>query len=1124
MKLLYIFRSIACGAALALALHSAATADDTEILVGASLPSGTPNIIFLLDTSGSMGTKVVVGTGYDATTSYTGTCDKERFYWASDGSENLPDCAGSLYIEPSAMRCQAAIEAFATAGRFRDRYAQWNPTEEPPRWRPLIAAGTGLDPAGELRLTECRTDAGVHGDNDGAGLYAANGIDGPWTELENQALDWRSTGSTYTFYSGNFLNWIQQEGEENTLSTRMDELKKVMQNVLSTLTGVNTSVMRFSTNSEGGMVLHAMAPTEANVDSLLQSINSLQPEGTTPLAETLLEARQYYAGDSVVYGIESTVPSGPQPSVPESRNADTYISPIELQCQRNYVVLLTDGFPQSDTDGNQAIESLPGFTQSQGTCSESCLDELSRYLAEVDQVPGIPGEQLVQTYTIGFHTDQPLLLASATAQVPRRDDNGDVVYDDNGDVVTDPGYFIANDETSLSSAFDDILMAIQSAGESFTAPTLSVDTQNRLTNRDDIYLAMFQPPNLTRPHWDGNLKKYRIGAANEAGPGSTPTIIDVNGNAIVNQDGEFNSGTRSYWSLAADEGNVDQGGFLDTMTANRKVVSNIVSGALNAPANRVVETNDSLTAALLQTTEARRAAVIRWARGVDDENNPQPVVGDPLHSAPTLIAYAGDQFALFFGTNDGFLHALNPEPEAAGVSDIEHFAFIPRELLPRLDLLARNDPAPFGTQRSYGMDGPITAWIDEDNNNQVVESGEKAYLYVGMRRGGRNYYALDVTDVDNPKLVWTAKGGTGQFAELGQTWSAPVVGRVRVANQVRDVVFFAGGNDTNQDAKNQPAQSDSMGRAIYMVDALSGERLWWASSTDNADLVLPQMTYSIPSDLRVIDTDQDGLDDRIYVGDTDARLWRIDIDDDGNFTGGLFADLDGVGESGNRKFYYRPSVTRIIDDEAGAFLTISIGSGHRAHPLEADVDDAFFMLRDPNPFAAPVDADGAIDYLPPIEVNDLLDVTNLADPTTDQLVNRDGWMIRFDNREKNLSAPLAVLNRVFFTTYTPGIPNINSCGPATVPGMGRLYAVDILSGRPVTYFDQPTPDDRYQELAQGGIPPSPTLVFTEPPCEACEPSEQEVSEITMLVGTEAFDPGIINRPVQTYWLQEDIDR
>ena len=77
----------------------------------------------------------------------------------------------------------------------------------------------------------------------------------------------------------------------------------------------------------------------------------------------------------------------------------------------------------------------------------------------------------------------------------------------------------------------------------------------------------------------------------------------------------------------------------------------------------------------------------------------------------------------------------------------------------------------------YGLDGPLTAWANDINNNGVLqdssgntEAGEHAYLYVGMRRGGNNYYALDVTNRSTPELKWMIQCGQGNFARLAQTF------------------------------------------------------------------------------------------------------------------------------------------------------------------------------------------------------------------------------------------------------------------------------------------------------------------------------------------------------------------
>ncbi|MBT8135970.1 MAG: PQQ-binding-like beta-propeller repeat protein [Gammaproteobacteria bacterium] len=1117
------------GVMLGCGIHAAAGADDTEILTGTMLNPGNPNVLFIMDSSGSMASDVVVSKDYDASVTYTGDCPANRFYWRREtsGTVTLPDCASVNYVNDATFHCQTARRVISGSGTYRGQFAQWDATLEPASWQPVADGASTGQPNSADRLTECEADRGLHGNIDGD-FYAADGADGPWATNDGVEIDWTSR-DLYSFFSSNYLNWIQQSGAESTVSTRMQVLQRVVRNVMSRISGVRVGLMRFSTDGQGGMVLQEMVPIEQGRDQVIAAVESMSPGGGTPLAETLYEAALYYTGRPVDFGNNSFDSDGARPSIASSQDSNgNYISPIELQCQRNYVVLLTDGLPVSDTDANTRIEGLPGFATSQGSCSGNCLDELSKYLFDVDQRTdnALPDDQTVTTFTIGFRTDQELLSEAATGELPVLDADGNPVLDSDGNPVMRSGYFIADDEDDLARAFNEIIEAIQTDAESFTAPSLSVDVQNRLTNREDVYFAMFQPSTRGEPHWDGNLKKFRIGRPNGSGGSGTPTIVDANGRAAVDENGLFAQGAQSYWSLLPDE-TVAEGGFAGTLSTSRNIYSNITSGLLTAGSNAVHEDNGSLTAAMLGVADDQREALLQWARGLDSDGNARQVIGDPLHSQPTLVAYAGDNFALFFGTNDGFLHAIDPESRLRGETDIEHFAFIPSDLLPQLQDLRSNLPQQqFTARKAYGMDGDIRVWIDEQDNDRVVESGERAYLFAGMRRGGRDYYALDITDVTNPRLAWTIEGGSGDFAELGQTWSAPIVSRIRWDGSPKQVLFFAGGYDTNQDAKNRPTSDDDMGRAIYMVDALTGERLWWASIREEADLTLEDMTHSIPSDLRVIDTNQDGFDDRIYVGDTRARVWRFDIDNsDSTITGTVFAELGGGGEAGNRRIYSAPSVTRIIDENFGSFLTVSVGTGHRAHPLEADVRDGFFMMRDLNVFAAPVDpSTQQVRYPDPIRPNDLLDVTDNVTPGVDDLDTRKGWLIEFDSAEKSLSAPLTVLDRIFFTTYVPGSFQ-PTCKPTSVLGSGRLYTVDILSGSPLNYnTDTPAPGDRYDELGSPGIPPTPALVFTPPPCDDCDAGDQPVSEITLLVGTEAIDPIIDNRPRRTYWVQEEVDR
>lgn len=1124
--------STLAGLAVAL-LGGAAAADDTEIFTQV-LPPVDPNILFVIDTSGSMESEVVVGQDYDPTVMYSGECKKDHIYYTHSTTNviELPRCDGDMepdtHVNLDAFRCRAALDAIAQVGFFLDSYAQWDPNNSD--WRLLVRAETGTPPGGE-RLVECAADYGIHGDGvDEQKVYPADGDSGPWNAAPTLSIDWPAFDN-YTFYSANYLNWISSSPQE-VVQSRLDLVKDVVGDLIIGMNGARVGIARFSSDGQGGMVLHEIADVATARDSLLSVLAAQTPAGATPLAETMFEMHQYLRGAEVVYGKSSQ----PVPSTPASMSDDNYISPIAEQCQRSFIVLLSDGLPVEDTDARARIEGLPGFAEATGspTCSESCLDELARYLAETD-LGAVDGEQNALTYTIGVGTDLQLLEATATALKP----DGT------------PAYYAVADFTGLMDAFTEILTDIEAEATTFAAPAVPVNSFNRATNLDEVYFTLFVPSGA--PHWAGNVKKYRLGNVEDG----SLQILDADGNLAVDATtGTFLEGARSLWSAEPDPDPLE-GGIRGRMSTERTIYTDSAGLGNDVPlaasVNRFHEDNEAITAAMLGVPEERRTEAIRFLRGIGPDGTAQPILGDSLHSVPLVVSYGGTEadpdLALFFMTNDGYFHAIDPNP-AGENEDLEQFAFIPNELLGQLGGLLDNVPQN-PVRKAYGLDGPLTYWIKNDDGDGIVEAGngERLFVYFGMRRGGRNYYALDLTHRSDPRLAWTIRGGTGDFEELGQTWSAATVAEVGIDGSPRTVLVFGGGYDTRQD-EGGPHLDDGVGRALYVVDAETGERLWWAANLEDhgtADLPLAEMTNSIPSDVRVIDTNADGFADRFYVGDMGGRVWRFDIDNASNanhqlaITGAVFASVGGADEAGNRRFYYPPSVAQIIDPRVGSFLTVSIGSGHRAHPLGTGVADRFYMFRDLNVFTPPRNQSGQVAYPAPLTEGSLLDVTENLTPTIDALNEHPGWMIRLTGGgEKVLASALTADSKVFFTTYLPTVVQEPTCNLAGVIGSGRLYSVQLLTGAPVIYSDVMTPDDRYEELARGGIPPAPVPIFTLPPCqgEDCggggdggpEPPvpptdpgggscTNPFSQVTLLVATEAHDPRICNAPQRTYWRQ-----
>ncbi len=1118
---------------------TASIADDTEVYLGSPSLVNTvrPNVLFIIDTSGSMDWNVTIeGSPWDPDATYDGDCNADYIYWSSNGNE--PDCSTNRYFVSTANQCSASFDALGAGGSGRyvgDRLAQYQQRTSPgggsaDQWRSLSNSVHDAP-------IECRTDNGTHGDGSSDTLVypaqEANG--GPWVADSADAIDWSGTGDTYTLFTGNYLNWFHGAGAD-TVQKKLDVVKDTFAGVLNSTTGINIGLMRFSDNGSGGYFLEPMQELNAdNRASFIETVNGLTADGNTPLSETLYEASLYFRAQAVDYG-DSSSPGTNVAGVLDADDDTKYATPMEYQCQKNFIVLLTDGEPVGDTEADDSIEAMPGFTAATGssTCAGNCLDEVAQYMYKKDLNDDLHGVQNVSTFTIGFQTDQTLLNATAEKSKGR--------------------YYTADSVTDLASAFNSIVMEILSVSDTFIAPAVAVNAFNRLTHRDELFFAVFHPEGSAR--WPGNVKHYKLA-------GDPPIVVDANDAPAVDANtGFFSLNSRSFWTLAGDApdgDDVEKGGAAGVLSTSRNLYTYTGAAApsnvaLTADAHAFHEDNDALTVELLgvpSATADERTQLIQWGRGIDvldddldgSTTDARRAMGDPLHAKPVLMTYGGTDddpdITLFLSTNEGILHAIDTS------DGTEQFGFVPKELLGLFDTRFTDSTA---DPHQYGLDGSLSLWHNDANGNGVVldadgnvETDEHVYLYVGMRRGGRDYYALDVTDRDTPVLKWRLVGGEGDFTELGQSWSRPSIAKIRLWDGSslvdRKVLIFGGGYDSDQDDADSP-QADDVGRAIYIVDANTGQRLWWASSDENADLVLAGMTNSIPSDVRVIDINTDGYADQLFVGDMGGRIWRIDIDNVTNTgaanlaTGGVFADIGGDDQANNRRFYYPPDVA-YVRDGAEQFLTVSIGSGYRAHPTDQNIEDRFYMIRDENVFYPPPDtddpADGAPNYPAYTEAN-LYDATanDLGEATGDELAtaqalfnSRQGWYIRLVGSEnttigeKVLASSLTAENQLIFTTFTP-VANDQASACAPSQGTAKTYVVNLLDAKPTVNFDPDgdpsalTDGDRFMTLARGGVPPEPTVIF---PPDGGDP--------VLLIGPEKLDDVDLNVKLErAYWLQE----
>jgi type IV pilus assembly protein PilY1 len=1158
--------AVTCGAVLALGAGTAALADDTEIFFNQNNGNVGANIMFILDTSGSMNDLVTTQQDYNPATTYApNTCaafDPNYYYFSATGT---PACGTANRILKTQFTCANMLTSLGSGGFATDAFAQWGSSVSSKTTgsgtvaKPKVVTTTQtygwqgtLSGANTTGFVECKGDAGVHGDGvDATKLYASTDtfsvvtktttppgsvvITGAVTPAQQKGV-WDATknyfaanaGGTYTIYSANYMNWLF-DSTQTTTKSKMWIMRSAATSLLNSLSGVNVGLMRYNWQGQGGMVMAPVADIGAgtNRQDRINMVNSWAPTGITPLSETYFEAYRYFAGGAVDFGNTSwsttctnwTATLGQcsaatafaQPSVAASRAggtlaSNTYDSPADQSCRKNFIVYLTDGLPNENDLADPDIKALPQFSTLGGSCDASafpgangglCMAALAQYMHNADLRNDVAKVQNVTSYFIGFGAD----FSSGGAPTAAFNFLNNAATRGGGKAYT------ADSLTGLTSAFNDILAQVIKLNTTFSAPAVAVNAFNRTQTLNDLYVSVFTP--RAAFHWPGNVKKYKV---------VNGQVVDANGAAAVDPNtGFFADTARSYWSSVVDGPDVTLGGAASKLpdAASRTVYT--YTGT-SFPSGLTPLTASSVTPADLNlgASDPPLAELVDWAKGLDTQDAVAPAgttdsrheMGDPIHTQPIAMIYGKkvdgtDDTVIYTPTNDGYFHALdastNPDGTDTATSGKELWTFIPKEMLPHLKDLYNDDPT---TVKHYGLDGSIAVLKYDINGDGTINGNDRVILFFGTGRNADSsgYYALDVTDKNNPQLLWHLDAST--LTGLGQAWSTPVITRVNVnggagQNSQRLVLVIGGGYDVIEDNRVYNA-ADGVGNHIYMVDLLTGSLLWQAGPSA-ADFNSPRMTHAIPSPVSVLDLDGDGYADRMYVGDMAGQVWRFDITQGqprGSLvTGGVLASLgtkeDAVHAPADvRRFYNAADAAAEQVPGVTPFINIAIGSGYRGHPLDNTVHDRFYSIRDYNGFTPLSQAAfngltlvrDALSGAPP--ASKLMDITATVNPVMPS--GALGWQLDLNTHpdwtagEKSLVSSRTFNDQVIFTTYTPNSqPPADPCAGVGT-GTNRVYVVSVLNGAPTLDRNKDgsmTTADRSQDLKQGGIAPETAFLF-----------------------------------------------
>jgi type IV pilus assembly protein PilY1 len=844
-------------------------------------------------------------------------------------------------------------------------------------------------------------------------------------------------------------------------------------------------------------------------------------------------------------------------------------SPSDWACSKVFMVNTLDAVSNSAADSDFAISAAApeGLAISSPTDDKVIAKLNDLDLASAALGIDIEGDQTVTSYWVADNVNTTT-NGYATA-------GGTGVAYDHGEPE--------DALNSLRSIFREII----SVSTTFVAASVPVNVFNRAEVVDNVFLAIFEAQR--EPRWPGNVKKLKIAqvtTTNALGEEETFSVIrDAdNETAFDSSDGRIKADALTYWTdpdgadvvaFDADKNEVTgkDGRSVGRGGAGQRIpgmLSDAEPGDQNADigsrqlftenpssANDLIPLDsDSATATTLGpyldpaaslSTNALQS-LIDWIRGIDayDEDGVSTdrsrdwMMGDPMHSRPLVINYGSVSpysrdnplIRLFFGANDGFFRVVENTTGAGAESGKELFGFMPLELLGVQQRLAENVPS-LNDSHPYGVDGEAVAYVNDVDADGTIESEDDVWVYVGLRRGGKAYYALDVSNPNaTPAMKWKITK-SGSFAELGMTFSTPRVARVVYGGSLVPVLIFAGGYDggwsgSDRIGKDAGWDDSTEGNAIYVVNADTGALIWKAvqGSGFNTNTVHYNagLLDAIPSTMTLLDADSNGAVDRAYVGDTGGNVWRIDLPegagtdhrrDNWRITRVAKLGIDDI--NNDRRFFHAPDLVK-ARDESGDYIGIILASGNRANPLNTAVDNYLYMIKD-RQVAVGSSASLIVDETDGTTVNDLPDITNICiegDEASCEATDLDrGWKLSLEgNGEKGLSAPLTVNGRIFFTSYLPeGDGSSTTCAPSE--GSGRLYAVTLKNGGVVfnlnNVIEGYDKKDRYTSVGPG-IPPG------------AKPLGDEILlPGTGIDGNQIIDAGGRSR-WRVYWRDVGVDR
>ena len=621
------------------------------------------------------------------------------------------------------------------------------------------------------------------------------------------------------------------------------------------------------------------------------------PSGSTPLRNALDRMGQLYEG---------TLSGAPDP--------------IQFSCQQNFTILTTDGYwnqsftgygDQDDSNTSTDDQVFPFCNRSNG-CYDGNLDggsanslaDVALYYYKRDLRPSLADNvfastsdpntaQHMTTFTIGLGVDGVMTFredyATATAgdfyhirtgstnpvdrsscpwQAAGTVCNWPVPAADTETAVDDlwhaavnghGTYFSAKDPESMARGLANALNSLKVRNGAASASATS--TPNVTKDDNDIFSATFRTVK-----WDGELVAQKIDPAT----GNLMPAVTWQAQALLDNRADLATDSRTIYTLDGAGPSVSRKPFTwGNLTASERAFFDARCPLLSqcselGAAEKALANNGERMLEYLRGQKALEVGSPTIYRDRDHTlgdiasakpayvRNPRRNYGDAGYTA-FKAANATRQAMVYAAANDGMLHALN------ATTGEEDWAYVPRIVMPNLFRLADNN---YPNNHRYYVDG-------SPESADVYINGEwRTILVGGLNKGGRGYYALDITDPTNPQVLWEFCSDAAlcarSDADLGYTYGNPVITK-RPSDGQWVVIFTSGYNNVSP--------GDGKGY-FYVVDAADGTLLDKVG-TNVGDTATPSGLARITG--LALNAQTNNTVSYVYGGDLLGNLWRLDM-------------------------------------------------------------------------------------------------------------------------------------------------------------------------------------------------------------------------------------------------------